>query len=164
MYGCSILRVVDATSLSPARRWKSAASESLNGRRRSCSVCKTKLEPCYHSLNINAGVTLTAIWPLVTLRTCGRLAQLVRVLARHARGQWFESTTAHHSDGQPHADLPESFTRDFEIYRLGSVVWSTRACLVSIMRVSEIAWTRLSYLRKRPTQGFQDSVRVTPSG
>ena len=25
----------------------------------------------------------------------GRLAQLVRVLARHARGQWFESTTAH---------------------------------------------------------------------
>ena len=26
----------------------------------------------------------------------GRLAQLVRVLARHARGQWFESTTAHH--------------------------------------------------------------------
>ena len=28
---------------------------------------------------------------------CGRLAQLVRALARHARGQWFESTTAHHS-------------------------------------------------------------------
>ena len=27
---------------------------------------------------------------------CGRLAQLVRALARHARGQWFESTTAHH--------------------------------------------------------------------
>ena len=32
---------------------------------------------------------------------CGRLAQLVRVLARHARGQWFESTTAHHQFRPP---------------------------------------------------------------
>ena len=31
----------------------------------------------------------------------GRLAQLVRVLARHARGRWFESTIAHHSFTQP---------------------------------------------------------------
>ena len=29
--------------------------------------------------------------------TGGRLAQLVRALARQARGQWFESTVAHHS-------------------------------------------------------------------
>jgi hypothetical protein len=35
----------------------------------------------------------------VAPRVHGRLAQLVRVLARHARGQWFESTTAHHTKG-----------------------------------------------------------------
>ena len=33
----------------------------------------------------------------------GRLAQLVRALASHARGQWFKSTTAHHQASNLHA-------------------------------------------------------------
>ena len=46
-------------------------------------------------------VALTALWPVDTLplgkfAINGRLAQLVRALARHARGHWFESSTAHH--------------------------------------------------------------------
>ena len=67
------------------------------------------------------GFTLTAIWALDKLRMCGRLAQLVRVLARHARGQWFESTTAHHSDGQPHTDLPEILQETLRY--IGGVLW-----------------------------------------
>ena len=44
----------------------------------------------------------------------GRLAQLVRALARHARGQWFESTTAHHS---PAADFAAIVAAANALYR-----------------------------------------------
>ena len=48
-------------------------------------------------LKIGGNDGLTAEGNFVKLELLsGRLAQLVRALARHARGQWFESTTAHH--------------------------------------------------------------------
>ena len=46
LYGCSILRVVDATSRSPARRCRLVASESLMGRSLSRLVWIIKSEPC----------------------------------------------------------------------------------------------------------------------
>ena len=41
----------------------------------------------------------------------GRLAQLVRALASHARGHWFESSIAHHESVQLRAEVAERQTR-----------------------------------------------------
>ena len=48
---------------------------------------------------LSSGPHLRTMWSLDRMiwpQTRGRLAQLARALARHARGQWFKSTIAHH--------------------------------------------------------------------
>ena len=52
--------------------------------------------------------------PLATINHLGRLAQLVRARASHARGHWFESSSAHHLQRRN-----PLYWKDFQIYAPG---------------------------------------------
>src|SRR4051794_38596370 len=51
----------------------------------------------------NIGIPEGCLWTcrVIRLREPGRLAQLVRALASHARGHWFKSSIAHRPDAAP---------------------------------------------------------------
>ena len=70
------------------------------------------------------------------MRRLGRLAQLVRALASHARGQWFKSTTAHHAPQRPSPHLAKNHYQRGEQTRVMRIKYAGLALMVGVV----LAW------------------------